>query len=106
MAGALPWSPANGSGPPANDSRPPASGPARRESEYRNGLDKVITTMTTSTPMIELPLDLEVPLDLELPVEVLADNGDEGAGESEMARRVAERYGFEFIDMAAFRIDQ
>src|SRR4051794_22433527 len=60
--------------------------------------------MSNSTPVIEFPTDLE--LAIELPNDPAADRLDAVGVEIETARCVAERYGFEFIDMDAFRIDQ
>jgi type II secretory ATPase GspE/PulE/Tfp pilus assembly ATPase PilB-like protein len=51
--------------------------------------------MSTNVPATELQVEA---------VEVISV--DERRAELEVARRLAERYGFEFIDMDAFRIDQ
>jgi type IV pilus assembly protein PilB len=60
--------------------------------------------MSSSAPAIELPSEIEFPI--ELPADAVAEGDAEYCAELETARRVAERYGFMFVDMSTFRIDQ
>jgi type II secretory ATPase GspE/PulE/Tfp pilus assembly ATPase PilB-like protein len=70
--------------------------------------------MSSSSPVIELPTGLELSIELptglealiELPTDAVAAGADESGVEVAAARGMAERYGFAFIDMGAFRIDQ
>jgi type IV pilus assembly protein PilB len=61
--------------------------------------------MTSSSPVIELPTGLDE-LAIELPPDPVPDGAAGGGVELEAARGMAERYGFAFIDMNTFRIDQ
>ena len=58
--------------------------------------------MSSSAPAIELPSEIEFPI--ELPADAVAEGDAEYCAELETARRVAERYGFMFVDMSTFRI--